>query len=104
MRAAIEPIGPLCDLHLFPMSPKEFDGEQGYVCHEEGCTRCYRPTTGLFSLDQEGKVLPERFQQLCPRDTSPMYLESIEPGGIQTWRCARVSCNQEQKLKVRAAD
>jgi len=104
MHAAIESFSPLCDLHFFPMSTKDFDGERGYACLEPGCTRCYSSTLGLFDLDHEGRILREKFQQLCPRDRTFMYLDSVEPGGIQTWRCARVSCNQSQKLKSRAAN
>jgi ssDNA-binding Zn-finger/Zn-ribbon topoisomerase 1 len=84
---------PLCEKCLVPMwvreSPKM---PTTYGCDEPNCTRRYNAHKGYFDVD--GRVEEQR---RCPNDKSPLFLNSISPDAIETWRCPLPHCTYEWK-------
>jgi len=93
-------INPLCDDHHEPMRLKGLESgnltAKAFVCLLPNCSRAYNGSLGYFDVTQDG-WLAEKWQQKCPKDGHPMFLESISSEG-ENWRCAQVNCDHAQLM------
>lgn len=67
-----------------------------YGCNELECTRHYDADKGYFDV-VDGRVRKQEDQRHCPNDESPLFLNSISPDAIETWRCPLPDCMYEWK-------
>ena len=99
MRPGIEP---LCDKCLCPMTLHLF-GEptslivKAFKCGETGCTRAYNSSLGYFDIVND-RYAQQKEQQRCSEDETPMYMDAINPEGIETWSCAQIGCDHSVKF------
>lgn len=94
MRTGIEP---KCTRHGGPMNLAQFGEPTGlqikaYKCDKGSCTRAYNSSMGYFDI-VEDRCLLQKEQQRCGTCDLPMYLDSVNPDGTETWRCAQIGCS-----------
>jgi len=65
-----------------------------FRCAELNCARHYADGHGYFNV-VDGHPVDEKFQQLCPGCSTPMYLSEVEET-VEIWCCPQ--CAQEQQL------
>lgn len=65
-----------------------------FRCVELNCARHYADGHGYFNVI-DGHPVDEKFQQLCPGCSAPMFLSDAQ-GMIEIWGCPQ--CGYEQQL------
>ena len=95
-----EDIWPLCDKHMAPTKLTLLQSgtlsAKAFACSVAGCTRVYNGSLGYFDVMEDG-WLAEKYQQKCPQDGSPMFLENVS-GKTENWCCAQINCNHRQPI------
>jgi hypothetical protein len=93
-------IAPKCNVHPeLGMTLRQLGEPTGltmkaYVCNAKDCIEAYNSSIGYFDLVND-RVLRRKEQQFCRKCETPLYLDTLNSDGTETWRCAQNGCDYE---------